>query len=79
MSRFLLFTARAEALAVSTAPTGAVLDRSRADAAIRDAVRAYGVRGCSAAVAYEYGEHPDVAARRMRWALGIVAELYGNP
>jgi hypothetical protein len=43
-------------------------------AAIRASLRAHrGVRGCAAALAAEYGEHPEIAAERMRWALSVVA------
>jgi hypothetical protein len=79
MSRFQLFTARVEALAVSPASAGSALDRIRADAAIGAAVRAHGVRGCAAELAYEYGEHPDATAQRTRWAIEMISELYGRP
>ncbi|MEU4423079.1 hypothetical protein AB0F81_20840 [Actinoplanes sp. NPDC024001] len=36
-----------------------------------------GVRGCAADVASEYGDHPETAAPRMRWARALVEELYG--
>jgi len=32
-----------------------------------------GAAGCAAAVAAEYGEHPETAAPRMRWALGLTS------
>jgi hypothetical protein len=28
-------------------------------------------------MAYEYGEHPDLAARRMRWARRVVEQSIG--
>jgi hypothetical protein len=41
--------------------------------AIRDSLRGHhGAAGCAAAVATEYGDHPDMAAARMRWALAVV-------
>ncbi|MDT4988981.1 MAG: hypothetical protein QOI74_3075, partial [Micromonosporaceae bacterium] len=45
--------------------------------AIRDSLRGHhGAAGCAAVVAAEYGDHPDMAAARMRWALAAVrAEL----
>jgi hypothetical protein len=47
---------------------------------IRSAVRAHGgVRGCAADVAAEYGDHPELAAPRMRWARELVDLLYGIP
>jgi hypothetical protein len=30
-----------------------------------------GTAGCAAVMAAEYGEHPEAAARRMRWALAL--------
>jgi hypothetical protein len=35
----------------------------------------FGVSGCAAMVAQEYGDHPEAAARRMRWALAEAATL----
>jgi hypothetical protein len=31
-----------------------------------------GVSGCANALAAQYGEHPEQAARRMRWAISLV-------
>lgn len=31
-----------------------------------------GATGCAAGVAAEYGEHPETAVPRMRWALSLV-------
>jgi len=44
---------------------------------VRVAVRAslrkhHGSRGCAAFCATEYGDHPETAAMRMRWALALV-------
>ena len=78
MSREDLFLVRAEALTVSGVSMAA-LDRKAADAAIRATVRAVGgVRNCVAAFAYEFGEHPDLTAERMRGARRAVAMLYGS-
>lgn len=42
-------------------------------AAIRHAIGAHnGVRGCAGEVAAAYGEHPETAARRMRWARAVI-------
>jgi hypothetical protein len=41
--------------------------------AIRHAIGTHaGTGGCAAEVAAEYGEHPETAARRMRWARAVV-------
>jgi hypothetical protein len=40
--------------------------------AIRHAIGSHvGIGGCAAEVAAEYGEHPETAARRMRWARAV--------
>ena len=35
--------------------------------AINRAVRRFGIGGCAGRMAQEFGDHPDLAARRMRW------------
>ena len=47
--------------------------------AIAAATRAFGDLGCAARVAQEYGEHPETAAKRMRWACMAVAGAFGSP
>ena len=72
-----LIAARAEALFTSPIATGSAPSLEVVDAAIRIAVRNHhGVRGCAVDVASEYGDHPDLAAPRMRWARRLVEELY---
>jgi hypothetical protein len=44
--------------------------------AIAAAVRAYGDRGCAELVAQEFGDHPETAAERMRWARAVAGELH---
>ena len=45
--------------------------------AIATAIGAHGVRGCAARVAQAYGEHPETALTRMRWALTAAASTFG--
>jgi hypothetical protein len=52
----------ASALEPSDAPTPAMIS-----AAIARAVRQFGIGGCAAIMAQEFGDRPDVAASRMRW------------
>jgi hypothetical protein len=74
-----LTAARAEALFTSPLPTGTHPARATVDEAIRVAVRAHGgVRNCAADVAGEYGDHPEWAVPRMRWARQVVEERYGS-
>jgi hypothetical protein len=76
----MLTAARAEALFTSDLPTGARPTRAEATAAISDAVRIHGgTRGCAIVLAGEYGERPETAVFRMRWALGAVDDLYPKP
>ena len=75
----MLTIARAEALFTSHLPTGSMPSLIAVEQAIRHAVRSHGgVRGCAADVAGEYGDHPESAAPRMRWARGVVERLYGS-
>jgi hypothetical protein len=68
--------ARCEALFASS------LQCSRQPAAdqVRDAVthtvRTYGVLACVARVAQEFGDHPETAVPRMRWAREAVSRAY---
>ena len=75
-------------LSISAARTGALfaspLQRSDEPSArqirqaIATAIGAHGVRGCAAHVAQAYGEHPETALTRMRWALTAVASAFGG-
>ena len=53
----------ASGLQPSQAPTAETVAQ-----AINRAIRRLGVRGCVARMAQEFGDHPDAAATRMRWA-----------
>jgi hypothetical protein len=46
--------------------------------AIATAIGVHGLRGCAARVAQAYGEHPETALTRMRWALTAVASAFGG-
>ena len=41
--------------------------------AISRTIGRLGVRGCAARMAQEFGDHPDAAATRMRWARQLAA------
>lgn len=47
--------------------------------AVAAAIRAYGSRGCAARVAQEFGDHPDTAVARMRWARGMASAVFAAP
>ena len=65
-------TARADALFVSTLQRSEEPSAVQVQQAIAAAVRAFGARGCAARVAQAYGEHPETAVPRMRWARAVV-------
>ena len=46
-------------------------------AAVTDAVGRLGADGCAGRVAEEFGEHPDCAIGRMRWARAAVRSAVG--
>ena len=75
----LLTAARAEALFNTYLTADQRPSRADVVAGIARAIRAHGgVRGCAAEVAAEYGEHPETAAPRMRWARSVVEHVYGQ-
>jgi hypothetical protein len=74
-----LTAARAAALFLSDLSASAHPTAADADAAIRHALRVHGgSRGCAAGVAAEYGDHPELAVPRMRWARDVVDALYAR-
>ena len=69
-----LLAARAAALFASDLPTGSRPATPIVNAAIAASVHAFGgTRGCVAMMAACYGDYPETAAPRMRWALSLVS------
>jgi hypothetical protein len=63
---------RAEALFVSPLQPSEHPSAAQVRTAIGASFRTYGgSAGCAAQCAAEYGEHPEVAVARMRWALTL--------
>ena len=72
-----LLAARAVALFVSDLSSQHHPGEAAVAAAISDAVRAHGgVRGCAGEVGAAYGERPETAAARMRWARHVIEAVY---
>jgi hypothetical protein len=46
--------------------------------AIGAAIHAYGGRGCAERVAEEFGDHPETAVVRMRWARAVASQVLGS-
>ena len=42
--------------------------------AISRAVQQFGIGGCAGRMAQDFGDHPDAAARRMRWVRQLIAQ-----
>jgi hypothetical protein len=68
-------TARADALFASSLQRSDEPTVAQVHGAIAAALAAFGIRGCAARVAQAYGEHPETAAPRMRWARATVTRV----
>jgi hypothetical protein len=69
-------TVRADALFASALQRRDAPSAAQVDQAIAAAVRAFGTRGCAARVAQAYGECPETAIMRMRWARAMVTGAF---
>jgi hypothetical protein len=69
-------TSTAQALFASTLQPS---DRPTAEhvaVAVRDSLRRHGGwDGCAAVCAVEYGDHPETASERMRWAITVTRRV----
>jgi hypothetical protein len=68
-----------DALFVSAVQRSDEPSGDRVRKAIAAAMRAYGDRGCAERVAQEFGDHPETAVSRMRWARAAVDAAFGRP
>lgn len=59
---------RAEALFASVLQRSDRPSPGQVRKAVAEAIRAHGGRGCAELVAQEFGDHPEAAVERMRWA-----------
>jgi hypothetical protein len=64
--------ARCEALFASSLQPSDAPTAGMVTAAVTRAVRQFGPGGCAGRMAQEFGDHPDAAARRMRWVRQLV-------
>src|SRR5580700_2592974 len=60
--------ARSEAVFASTLQPSDTPTADMIASAVSRAMQRLGTRGCAEKMAQEFGDHPDVAAERMRWA-----------
>jgi hypothetical protein len=70
---------RADALFVSALQRGDHPGAGEVRQAVAAAVGAFGRRGCAGRVAQEFGDHPEAAVARMRWARQAAGEAFGEP
>ena len=71
-------TVRADALFASVLQISDAPSAVQVIQAIDAATSVLGDLGCAARVAQEYGEHPETAVTRMRWAREEVAFVFGG-
>jgi len=76
--RLSLGTTEAEALFASALQRSDDPSAAQVRQAIAAAIGAFGTRGCAARVAQAYGEHPETAVPRMRWARAAAAAASGG-
>jgi len=70
---------RADAVFASGLQRGDEPSAGQVGQAVAAAIRALGWSGCAGRVAQEFGDHPDTAATRMRWARQVAGEAFGEP
>ena len=71
-------SAHADALFASALQRSDAPSPKQVRQAIAAAVGAFGGQGCAARVAQAYGDHPEAAVTRMRWARTTVASAFGG-
>lgn len=71
--------AQADALFVSVLQRSEQPSARQVRQATAAALRRFGSGGCADLVAQEFGDHPELAAARMRWARQAVAATFGEP
>lgn len=64
----------AQALFVSTLQRCDQPSAAQVQRAVTAAVAVFGARGCAGRVAQEFGDHPETAVTRMRWARSLADE-----
>ena len=69
---------RADALFVSALQRGDHPGAKEVRQAVAAAVGAFGQRGCAGRVAQEFGDHPETAVTRMRWAHQVARQVFGT-
>jgi hypothetical protein len=71
--------ARADALFASALQRSDEPSQRQVRQAVATSLGAYGPQGCVARVAQAYGDYPETAVSRMRWARTAIAGAFGAP
>jgi hypothetical protein len=79
MTRLNVNDARGEALFASRLQRSDAVTPQAVAESIRTAVREFGIRGCASLMAQEFGDHPELAAERMRWVRQLLADALDRP
>ena len=79
MTRLDVHDARCEALFASGLQRSDTPTAEAVAEAISRTVRQFGLRGCASRMAQEFGDHPEAAADRMRWARRLADQVFASP
>jgi hypothetical protein len=79
MRHLSLSAVRADALFVSALQRCEHPSTGQVRQAVAEAVGTFGPHGCAERMAQEFGDHPETAVVRMRWARELVGEAFGKP
>src|SRR5215472_664877 len=79
MARLSMSALWADAVFVSGLQRRDELGAAQVRQAAGAAIRAFGCSGCAGRVAQEFGDHPETAVIRMRWARGVAREAFADP
>jgi hypothetical protein len=66
---------QADALFASVLQRSDEMTEGKVQQAIAASLHVYGRAGCAGRVAQEFGDHPEIATARMRWARAAVTAL----
>ena len=78
MRHLTICTFQADALFVSALQCSDELSAGQVRQAVAAAVGAFGYSGCAGRVAQEFGDHPETATARMRWARAVAGQALGQ-
>ena len=70
---------RADAVFASDLQRGDEPSAGQVRQAVDVAIRTFGCSGCAARVAQQFGDHPETAVIRMRWARAVAREAFADP